>query len=124
MHFGPWQIFYLIPQLYFVLESNFRWACCDVISLGLYNQLLQQMRSDIALLTLEDGASPIQNPSTAAEDARLASLISLDGILKQIKVLTFLKTSFLIYLIIELVGAKTSNIIKIYLPGYNEAILC
>lgn len=48
-------------------------------------KLLQQMRSDIALLTLEDGASPIQNPSTAAEDARLASLISLDGILKQIK---------------------------------------
>jgi hypothetical protein len=82
------------------------------------------MRSDIALLTLEDGASPIQNPSTAAEDARLASLISLDGILKQIKVLTFLKTSFLIYLIIELVGAETSNIITIYLPGYNEAILC
>ncbi|XP_059439959.1 kinesin-like protein KIN-14B [Corylus avellana] len=48
-------------------------------------KLLQQMRSDVALLTLEDGASPIQNPSTAAEDARLASLISLDGILKQIK---------------------------------------
>lgn len=44
------------------------------------------MRSDVALSTLEDGASPIQNPSTAAEDARLASLISLDGILKQIKV--------------------------------------
>uniref|UniRef100_A0A2N9IYY4 Reverse transcriptase zinc-binding domain-containing protein n=1 Tax=Fagus sylvatica TaxID=28930 RepID=A0A2N9IYY4_FAGSY len=48
-------------------------------------KLLQQMRGDIALLTLEDGGSPIQNPSTAAEDARLASLISLDGILKQIK---------------------------------------
>ena len=65
-----------------------------------YNQLLQQMRGDIALLTLEDGGSPIQNPSTAAEDARLASLISLDGILKQIKVFTFLKTSCLLYLIL------------------------
>ncbi|KAB1201915.1 Kinesin-like protein KCA1 [Morella rubra] len=48
-------------------------------------KLLQQMRGDIALLTLEDGGSPIQNPSSAAEDARLASLISLDGIMKQIK---------------------------------------
>lgn len=45
------------------------------------------MRNDAALLTLEDGGPPIQNPSTAAEDARLASLISLDGILKQVKVL-------------------------------------
>lgn len=50
-------------------------------------QILQQMRSDMALLTLEDGGPPIQSPSTAAEDARLASLISLDSILKQIKVL-------------------------------------
>ncbi|KAJ8444968.1 hypothetical protein Cgig2_029162 [Carnegiea gigantea] len=48
-------------------------------------KILQQMRSDSALLTLEDGGSPIPNPSTAAEDARLASLISLDGILKQVK---------------------------------------
>ncbi|KAJ9177518.1 hypothetical protein P3X46_012730 [Hevea brasiliensis] len=48
-------------------------------------KILQQMRSDVALLTLEDGGSPIHNPSTAAEDARLASLISLDGILKQVK---------------------------------------
>ncbi|XP_020239406.1 kinesin-like protein KIN-14B [Cajanus cajan] len=48
-------------------------------------KILQQMKSDIALLTLENGGSPIQNPSTAAEDARLASLISLDNILKQIK---------------------------------------
>lgn len=48
------------------------------------------MRSDVALLTLENGGSPISNPSTAAEDARLASLISLDGILKQIKVLVLL----------------------------------
>ncbi|OIW14324.1 hypothetical protein TanjilG_21464, partial [Lupinus angustifolius] len=50
-------------------------------------KIMQQIRSDIALLTLENGGSPIQNPSTAAEDSRLASLISLDGILKQIKVL-------------------------------------
>lgn len=50
------------------------------------------MRSDIALLTAEDGGSPIRNPSTAAEDARLASLISLDGILKQVKVITLLRT--------------------------------
>ncbi|XP_030455740.2 kinesin-like protein KIN-14B [Syzygium oleosum] len=48
-------------------------------------KILQQMRSDEALLTLEGGGSPIRNPSTAAEDARLASLISLDGILKQVK---------------------------------------
>ncbi|KAJ4825348.1 Kinesin-like protein KIN-14A [Turnera subulata] len=48
-------------------------------------KILQQMRSDAALLTLEDGGSPIQNPSTAVEDARLASLISLDGLLKQVK---------------------------------------
>ncbi|KAF8406090.1 hypothetical protein HHK36_008170 [Tetracentron sinense] len=48
-------------------------------------KILQQMRSDAALLALEDGGSPIQNPSTAVEDARLASLISLDGILKQVK---------------------------------------
>lgn len=48
-------------------------------------KILQQMRSDTALLTLEQGGSPIQNPSTAAEDARLASLISLDSILKHVK---------------------------------------
>lgn len=40
----------------------------------------------MALVALEDGGSPVRNPSTAAEDARLASLISLDGILKQVKV--------------------------------------
>ncbi|KAF5960437.1 hypothetical protein HYC85_001646 [Camellia sinensis] len=51
-------------------------------------KILQQMRSDVALLTLEDGGSPVRNPSTAAEDARLASLISLDGILKQVKDVT------------------------------------
>lgn len=44
------------------------------------------MRSDTALLTKEEGGSPVCNPSTAAEDARLASLISLDGILKKVKV--------------------------------------
>lgn len=48
-------------------------------------KILQQMRSDAAMLNLEDSASPIRNPSTAAEDARLASLISLDSILKQVK---------------------------------------
>ncbi|KAK7317655.1 hypothetical protein RJT34_02074 [Clitoria ternatea] len=51
-------------------------------------KILQQVKSDVALLTLENGGSPIQNPSTAAEDARLASLISLDAILKQIKDIT------------------------------------
>lgn len=50
-------------------------------------QILQQMRSDAALLTLDGAGSPIRNPSTAAEDARLASLVSLDGILKQAKVI-------------------------------------
>ena len=54
-----------------------------------YFQILQQMRSDVALLTLENGSSPVQNPSTAAEDARLASLVSLDRILKQVKVVSF-----------------------------------
>ncbi|XP_031114516.1 kinesin-like protein KIN-14B [Ipomoea triloba] len=48
-------------------------------------KILQQMRTDVALFTLEDGGSPVRNPSTAAEDARLASLVSLDGILKQVK---------------------------------------
>eukprot|EP00262_Sarcandra_glabra_P005102 TRINITY_DN1640_c0_g1_i2.p1 TRINITY_DN1640_c0_g1~~TRINITY_DN1640_c0_g1_i2.p1 ORF type:complete len:763 (-),score=171.57 TRINITY_DN1640_c0_g1_i2:200-2488(-) len=48
-------------------------------------KILQQMRSDSALLTKEEGGSPIHNPSTAAEDARLASLISLDGIFKLVK---------------------------------------
>ncbi|KAL9328564.1 hypothetical protein ACSQ67_003567 [Phaseolus vulgaris] len=55
-------------------------------------KILQQMRSDVALLTLENGGSPVQNPSTAAEDARLASLISLDRILKQVKDITRLST--------------------------------
>ena len=51
-----------------------------------YYQIMQQMRTDTALLTKEEGGSPIRNPPTAAEDARLASLISLDNILKQVKV--------------------------------------
>eukprot|EP00256_Glycine_max_P053668 XP_014620354.1 kinesin-like protein KIN-14B isoform X4 [Glycine max] len=55
-------------------------------------KILQQMRSDVALLTLENGGLPIQNPSTAAEDARLASLISLDRILKQVKDISRLST--------------------------------
>ncbi|PIA46457.1 hypothetical protein AQUCO_01500179v1 [Aquilegia coerulea] len=48
-------------------------------------KILHQMRNDTALLTIEQGGSPIRNPSTAAEDARLASLISLDSILKHVK---------------------------------------
>lgn len=48
-------------------------------------KIMQQMRGDTALLTKEEGGSPIRNPPTAAEDARLASLISLDNILKQVK---------------------------------------
>ncbi|XP_047169506.1 kinesin-like protein KIN-14B [Vigna umbellata] len=55
-------------------------------------KILQQMKSDTALLTLENSGSLIQNPSTAAEDARLASLISLDSILKQIKDMTRLSS--------------------------------
>eukprot|EP01018_Ginkgo_biloba_P002957 Gb_34369 [translate_table: standard] len=48
-------------------------------------KLLHQMRTDVALLTKEEGGSPVRNPSTAAEDARLASLISLEDILKQVE---------------------------------------
>ncbi|XP_044469860.1 kinesin-like protein KIN-14B [Mangifera indica] len=48
-------------------------------------KILQQMRSDTAFLMLEDGGSPVRSPNTAAEDARLASLISLDAIMKQLK---------------------------------------
>ncbi|MED6174672.1 Kinesin-like protein KIN-14B [Stylosanthes scabra] len=51
-------------------------------------RMLHQMRSDVALFTLESDGSPVQSPSTAAEDSRLASLISLDSILKQIKDIT------------------------------------
>ncbi|XP_021803141.1 kinesin-like protein KIN-14B [Prunus avium] len=57
----------------------------DIMLISWFHQILQQIRSDVALLTLQDGGPPIQNPSTAAEDARLASLISLDGIVKQVK---------------------------------------
>ncbi|KAG6497759.1 hypothetical protein ZIOFF_045665 [Zingiber officinale] len=59
-------------------------------------KILQQMRNDSALLTKEQGGSPIRNPSTAAEDARLASLISLDTILKEVKeIMRQTSTSFL-----------------------------
>lgn len=44
------------------------------------------MRADVALLTKEEGGSPLRNPSTASEDARVASLISLEDILKQAEV--------------------------------------
>lgn len=44
------------------------------------------MRSDVALLTKEEGGSPIRNPSTASEDARIASLMSLEDILKNAEV--------------------------------------
>ena len=57
---------------------------CVIISL--LSQALQQMRSDVALLTKEEGGSPIRNPSTASEDARIASLMSLEDILKQAEV--------------------------------------
>ncbi|CAK9158055.1 unnamed protein product [Ilex paraguariensis] len=66
-----------------VLRNN--WLCQSAIGYRHGGLILQQMRSDAALLTLEDGSSPIRNPSTATEDARLASLISLDAILKQVK---------------------------------------
>ncbi|KAL6554906.1 Kinesin-like protein KIN-14B [Orobanche gracilis] len=52
-------------------------------------KILQQMKTDMAMLSMEDGmedgVTPIKNPTTAAEDARLASLISLDSMLKQVK---------------------------------------
>lgn len=51
-------------------------------------KILEQMRSDAPLFTLGGDTSPVWNPSTAVEDARLASLISLDGILKQVKDIT------------------------------------
>ncbi|KAL3677617.1 hypothetical protein R1sor_027565 [Riccia sorocarpa] len=46
-------------------------------------RVMQQMRSDVALLTKEEGGSPFRTPSSANEDARIASLISLEDILKQ-----------------------------------------
>lgn len=73
------------------------------------NQILQQMKSDVEMLNLENGATPIRNPSTAAEDARLASLISLDGILKQVKVYIFIY--FLIFFnVFGLLPCETWNI--------------
>ncbi|CAM6083934.1 unnamed protein product [Calypogeia fissa] len=46
-------------------------------------KVMQQMRSDVALLTKEEGGSPFRTPSSANEDARVASLVSLEDILKQ-----------------------------------------
>jgi len=75
------------------------------------------MRSDSALLTLEDGGSPIPNPSTAVEDARLASLISLDGILKQVKVCFTCSVC--------LIPKNDKHVTFEYLlTGYNKAVLC
>lgn len=48
-------------------------------------KILHQMRSDASVFSIEDGAASIRNPSTAAEDARLASLIALDGLMRQVK---------------------------------------
>ncbi|XP_019445395.1 PREDICTED: kinesin-like protein KIN-14B [Lupinus angustifolius] len=76
-------------------------------------KILQQMRSDVALLTLENGGSPIQSPSTAAEDARLASLISLDGILKQIKDITKLST-------VESIGKSKKRTVLVSLDELTE----
>lgn len=56
-------------------------------------QVLHQMRTDVSLLTKEDGGSPTRNPSTATEDARVASLISLEDIYKQTEVNLFLNLS-------------------------------
>lgn len=47
------------------------------------------MRTNVALLTKEDGASPTRNPSTDTEDARVASLITLEDIYKQAEVHLF-----------------------------------
>jgi len=46
-------------------------------------KVLQQMKTDEALLTKDEGGSPPSNPSTATEDTRVASLISLEDIYKQ-----------------------------------------
>lgn len=70
------------------MQQTFFFCYIMTFILCCHDQIMQQMRSDIALLTAEDNGSPIRNPSTATEDARLASLISLDGILKQVKVFT------------------------------------
>jgi len=47
------------------------------------------MRTNVALLTKEDGASPTRNPSTDTEDARVASLLTLEDIYKQAEVHLF-----------------------------------
>ncbi|KAJ7519392.1 hypothetical protein O6H91_20G036500 [Diphasiastrum complanatum] len=46
-------------------------------------KVMQQMRTEVALLAKEEGGSPFRTPSTASEDARVASLISLEDIAKQ-----------------------------------------
>ncbi|EFJ11401.1 hypothetical protein SELMODRAFT_447004 [Selaginella moellendorffii] len=46
-------------------------------------KILQQMRNDPALLTKEEGGSPLRCPSSASEEARIASLISLEDICNQ-----------------------------------------
>ena len=51
-----------------------------------------QMRTNVALLT-EVGASPSRNQSMDKEDARVASLISLEDILKQAEVHTCSKST-------------------------------
>lgn len=91
------------------------------------------MRSDIALLTLGDSGSPIRNPSTAAEDARLASLVSLDGILKQVKVispflsLTPIHTCMHMSLCLLVRGKRLHELVATlnrfcFSTGYNEAV--
>lgn len=77
---------YKLIILAYIILFDFRWLECKYDSSYSYKQILQQIRSDMTMLTLEDGSSPVRNPSTAAEDARLASLVSLDGILKLVKV--------------------------------------
>jgi hypothetical protein len=67
--------------------SNISVSICTCVFQPCHSyQIMQQMQTDTALLTKEEGGSPIRNPPTAAEDARLASLISLDNILKKVKV--------------------------------------
>lgn len=87
--------------------------------LVLLTQILQQIKGDDVILNMEDGATTIANPSTAAEDARLASLISLDSIMKQVKVFIRLYLWGFILLYETLVST-----VICFLTGYNEANLC
>jgi hypothetical protein len=52
-----------------------------------------QMRTNVALLTKEEGASPTRNPSMDTEDARVASLIALEDIFRQAEVCLCLCTT-------------------------------